>query len=90
MDGGLTVPVTMTTDGLVTSTPVAKTQVTAGRNVALISVPAQDSLIGEKPTPELSKQVNVCCLFLCLILILVDELVMKFTSVILTFNAHFL
>lgn len=60
MDGGLTVPVTMPTDGLVTSTPVARTQVTAGRNVALVSVPAQDSLVNEKPAPELSKQVKNC------------------------------
>lgn len=60
MDGGLTAPVTVTTaGGPVTSTPVSRTQVTAGKNVTMVSVAADDSLIDQKPEPELSKQVKI-------------------------------
>jgi hypothetical protein len=43
----------------VTSTPVSRTQVTAGKNVTMVSVAADDRLIDQKPEPELSKQVKI-------------------------------
>ena len=59
MDGGLTEAVTMETPkGPVTSTPASKPQVTAGRNVTMVSYPAQDDLL-QKSQPELSKQVII-------------------------------
>ena len=60
MDGGLRAPVTVATPGgPVTSTPVSRTQVTAGKNVTMVSVAADDRLIDQKPEPELSKQVKI-------------------------------
>ncbi|XP_063426718.1 protein TALPID3-like isoform X2 [Mytilus trossulus] len=58
MEGGLTAPVTMTTQrGPITSTPVSKIPVTAEKNYALITVPAENVNI-QKRAQELAKQVD--------------------------------
>ncbi|OWF51359.1 Protein TALPID3 [Mizuhopecten yessoensis] len=55
MEGGLTAK--LTTSGPVTSTPVPRPQVTASRNVALVSVPSGEEEEQISPQPELAKQV---------------------------------
>ncbi|XP_076099999.1 protein TALPID3-like isoform X2 [Mytilus galloprovincialis] len=56
MEGGLTAPVTMTPQrGPITSTPVSKIPVTAEKNTALITVPAENINI-QKRAQELTKQ----------------------------------
>ncbi|XP_052058615.1 TALPID3 protein-like isoform X2 [Mytilus californianus] len=58
MEGGLTAPVTMATQGgLITSTPVSKIQVTAEKNFALITIPAKENITNQRRAQELSKQV---------------------------------
>lgn len=59
MEGGLTVPVTIpTTSGPVTSTPLSHPQVTASKNVALVSMPPAEEEEQVSPQPELGKQVS--------------------------------